>query len=131
LTAAEVNRVFHELIGATALGVEAAGVAVIVASIVRMAVTRGTIRYLFRLDAPDAYRSYKEQFGKGLLMGMDLLVAGDLIKSVALDLTTSAITALAILVLIRTLLSWSIQVEIDGCWPWKRAKQRSTGRDSR
>lgn len=66
------------------------------------------------------YTSYKVQLGRGLLLGLEMLVAGDIIRTVALELTLSNVTVLGILVLIRTFLSWSITVEIEHRWPWQQ-----------
>jgi len=95
-------------------------VAVIVAGVLVVAITRGTVRYVFHLDTPCAYESCKHQLGKPLLLGLDLLVAGDVVKTVALEPTLNNVAALGLLVFIRTFLSWSLVVEIEGRWPWRR-----------
>jgi uncharacterized membrane protein len=68
-----------------ALAIEMLGALVIVAGVLRVAVTRGTIRFLFRLDKLDAYESYKHQMGMSLLLGLEFLVAGDVVRTVALE----------------------------------------------
>ncbi len=102
-----------------ALGIEVLAVVVIVAAVVILAVTRGTVRYLFHLDEAGAYESYKHQLSKGILLGLDLLVAADLVRTVALEPMLHNVTVLGLLVLIRTFLSWSLVVELEGCWPWQ------------
>ena len=84
----------------------------------RVAITRGTIRYLFKLDEPGAYDSYK-QIGRTLLLGLEFLVAGDVVRTVALEPTLNSVAVLGLLVLVRTFLSWTLAVEIKGHWPWQ------------
>jgi uncharacterized membrane protein len=68
-----------------------------------------------------AYRTMREAFGGAILLGLEILVAGDLIRTVAVSPTLENALTLGIIVLIRTLLSFSIQVEIEGVVPWRRA----------
>lgn len=65
------------------------------------------------------YTAYKLQLGRGLLLGLEMLVAGDVVRTVALEPTLTNVAVLGILVLIRTFLSWSITVEIEHRWPWQ------------
>jgi uncharacterized membrane protein len=101
------------------LVIEALGAGIIVAGVVKVAITRGTIRYLFKLGQPGAYESYKHQLGKTLLLGLELLVAADVVRTVALEPTLTNVAVLGLLVVIRTFLSWSLTVEIEGRWPWQ------------
>jgi uncharacterized membrane protein len=109
----------HHLIEWAALGIELLAVAVIVAAVVLIAVTRGTVRYLFKLDKEGAYESYKHQLAKPLLLGLELLVAADVVRTVALEPTLNNVAVLGLLVVVRTFLSWSMVVEIEGRWPWQ------------
>src|SRR5262249_44621996 len=102
-----------------ALGIEILGATVIVAGVIRVVIMRGTVRYLFQLDKPGAYESYKHQMGRSLLLGLEFLVAGDVVRTVALEPTLMNVAVLGLLVLIRTFLSWSLAVEIEGRWPWQ------------
>jgi len=102
-----------------ALAIEILGAVVIVAGVLRVAITRGTIRFLFKLDEPGAFGSYKTQMGRSLLLGLEFLVAGDVVRTVALDPTLVNVSVLGLLVLVRTFLSWSLAVEIEGHWPWQ------------
>ena len=61
---------------------------------------------------------YKTQLGKALLLGLELLVAADIIQTVTLERTMQNVLMLAVLVLVRTFLSWSLIVEMEGHWPW-------------
>lgn len=70
-------------------------------------------------DVAAVYKSYRTTLGRSLLLGLELLVAADIVRTVALDTTVPNILGLAMLVVIRTFLSWSIVVEIEGRWPWQ------------
>lgn len=101
-----------------ALGIEILGAVIIVAGVLRVAITRGTVRFLMKLDEPGAYEGYKHQIGRSLLLGLEFLVAGDVVRTVALEPTLGNVGALGLLVLVRTFLSWTLAVEIEGRWPW-------------
>jgi uncharacterized membrane protein len=73
--------------------------------------------------AANAYRHLRTFLGRSLLLGLEFLVAGDIIKTVAIEPTFDSVIVLAIIVLVRTVLSLSIDVEIDGRWPWQAAQQ--------
>lgn len=64
-------------------------------------------------------QAIKHQIGRGLLLGLDLLIAADIIRTVTLEPTLENVTALGVLVIVRTLLAWSIVVELSGRWPWQ------------
>ena len=70
-----------------------------------------------------AYNHLRTFLGRSLLLGLEFLVAGDIIKTVAIEPTFDSVIVLAIIVLVRTVLSLSIDVEIDGRWPWEAARQ--------
>jgi uncharacterized membrane protein len=103
----------------SALAIEVLGALIIVAGVARVTITRGAVRFLFQLDKPGAYESYKHQMGRSLLLGLEFLVAGDVVRTVALDPTLTNVGVLGMLVLIRTFLGWSLTVEIEGRWPWQ------------
>jgi uncharacterized membrane protein len=67
-----------------------------------------------------AYRSMRTTFGGALLLGLEVLVAADLVRTVAVAPTLQNVLVLAIIVAIRTFLSFSLQVEIEGTLPWRR-----------
>jgi uncharacterized membrane protein len=121
MSGSEALSIIRSVIEWAALVIEILGALVIVAGVVRVAVLRGTIRYLFRLDQPGAYESYKHEMGRSLLLGLEFLVAGDVVRTVALEPTLPNVGVLGLLVLIRTFLTWSLAVEIDGRWPWQQA----------
>jgi uncharacterized membrane protein len=69
-----------------------------------------------------AYDSVRKLFGRSVLLGLEILVAADIIRTVAVDLTMQNLLVLGLLVLIRTFLSWSLEVELEGVWPWQRRR---------
>jgi uncharacterized membrane protein len=122
----EVVGVIRAVIEWSALTIEILGAAVIVAGVLRVALLRGTVRYLFQLDKPGAYESYKHQMGRSLLLGLEFLVAGDVVRTVALEPTLNNVAVLGLLVLIRTFLGWSLTVEIEGRWPWQARTEKQS-----
>ncbi|MBS0594065.1 MAG: DUF1622 domain-containing protein [Proteobacteria bacterium] len=105
------------------------GALIIVAGVLRVAITRGTVRFLIKLDDIAAYESYKHQIGRSLLLGLEFLVAGDVVRTVALEPTLMNVAVLGLLVVVRTFLGWSLTVEIEGRWPWQpRAGGEGRGR---
>jgi uncharacterized membrane protein len=70
----------------------------------------------------DAYERYKTQLGKGLLLGLEFLIAADVVRTVVLEPSLQNVMILGLLVVIRKFLSWSLVVEIEGAWPWRRTK---------
>ena len=67
------------------------------------------------------YRRFREEFGRTILLGLELLVAGDIVRTVAAQPSLISVAVLAIIVLIRTFLSFSLETEIEGVFPWRRA----------
>jgi uncharacterized membrane protein len=110
----------RELIELVAKGIEALAVFIIVGGIIY-----GIGRYFIhtRQRVGEAYKRFKDRIGKSLLLGLEFLVAADIIRTVALSPTAENVVILGVLVLIRTFLSWSLVVEIDGRWPWQVIKR--------
>ncbi len=81
------------------------------------------------------YNTARAGFGHPLLLGLEVLVAADIIETVTVDRTLESVTTLGILVLIRVVLSFALDIEIDGFYPWRRAlfegqlEPRSTSQD--
>jgi len=69
----------------------------------------------------DRVACFRLDLGRGILLGLEFLVAADIINTVAIEPTLNSVAVLAGIVLIRTFLSWSLEVEIEGRWPWQRA----------
>lgn len=69
------------------------------------------------------YRYYRQDLGRAILLGLEFLIAGDIIRTVAVDLTLESVAILAGIVLIRTFLSLALHVEVEGCWPWQLKRE--------
>jgi uncharacterized membrane protein len=107
--------------------IEVVGVVVIAAGVV---IGVGLFAWDLLRQAPirDAYTRLRTFMGRSLLLGLEFLVAGDIIKTVAIEPTRESVVVLAVIVLVRTVLSLSIDVEIDGRWPWRAAEQEAMAR---
>jgi len=81
-----------------------------------------------------AYREYRQHLGRAILLGLEFLVAGDIINTVAVDPTFRSVGVLAGIVAIRTFLSFSLQLEMTGAWPWQQrsvaAADKTEGRSA-
>lgn len=110
-----------QLIEYAALAIEVLAVVIIVA-----AIFASMGHYLFRaIVEPENEQRYKElkvRLGRALLLGLEILVAADIVRTVALEATLESVAVLGLLVLIRTFLSWALVVEIEGRWPWQPSR---------
>ncbi len=106
--------------------IDGAGVAVIVVGLV--AATWGFLRAQGRPPVtPPAYRIYRQQVGKAILLGLEFLVAADIIRTVAVTPTFEGVGVLAVVVAVRTFLSFTLDVELEGHWPWQQRSQGQAG----
>ena len=83
------------------------------------------VRYVTVPVAPggiDAYRRLRQDIGRAILLGLEVLVAADIIRTVAISPTFTSVGVLALIVLVRTFLSYSLELELTGQWPWQRPK---------
>jgi uncharacterized membrane protein len=71
-------------------------------------------------EREDAYRRYRQGIGRAILLGLEVLVAADIIRTVAVSPTFESVGVLAIIVVVRTFLSMTLQVELEGRFPWQR-----------
>lgn len=104
---------FDEVIDVAGKGVDVAGVATIVVGALAAAVltlSRGQ---------PDRYRAFRQRLGRAILLGLELLVAADIIRTVAVMPELADVAALAGIIFIRTFLSFSLELELSGRWPWQ------------
>lgn len=104
-----------ELVGK---GIDTAGVAVMVTGAL-LATGRAAASGASR--QPDVYRRFRQQLGRSILLGLELLVAADIIRTVAVTPSLGSVLVLALIVAIRTFLSFSLELEITGRWPWQNA----------
>ena len=108
-----------ELIGKVIDGI---GVAVVV-----LGLSIAAVRALLRpRDTPDLYRQVRQDIGRSILLGLEFLVAADIIRTVAVTPTLSGVLVLGIIVLIRTFLSMALEVELEGRWPWQPKSPATT-----
>jgi uncharacterized membrane protein len=109
----------HFWIGRGAFAIEALAVVLIIGCIALATADwlyRVAIRHEPRLEH---YERYRRRLARSLLLGLEILVAADIVRTVALQATLAAVAELGLLVVVRTFLSWSIVVEIEGRWPWQ------------
>ena len=112
----ELGHIFEKL----TLAVEAVAIAVII-----LGILIATGIYLFRLLRKqgwiESFESYRRGLGRMLILSLEFLVAADIMRSVLIEEPTfRSIGLLGLLVLIRTFLSWSLEMELDGRWPWQK-----------
>lgn len=110
---------FLEAVEAVGKAVDAIGVATLVIGILVATWTAATAP---RDSTTDRYRIYRQRLGKAILLGLELLVAADIIRTVAVRPTLETAGVLGIIVVIRTALSFSLEVELEGRWPWARTR---------
>lgn len=94
-------------------------------AVILLGVAIATIVFLARVwrDGFEAhYRDFRANLGRGILIGLELLIAADILKSVVIDPTLDSMLVLGGIVLIRTFLSISLDVEINGHWPWETTR---------
>ena len=103
-------------------GIELLGIAIIVIGLLF-----ALVNFAMRIRHDNAYATMRQQVGKAILLGLEILVAADIIMTVTTEPTLQNVAVLGIVVLIRTFLSWSLEVELDGKWPWQ-AERPSEGK---
>ena len=108
---------FQHIVGIIGVAVDGAGVLVVV-----LGALIATGRFLTqRPEEPGArYRVYRQDLGRAILLGLEFLIAGDIIRTVVVAPTLQNVLVLGLIVLIRTFLSLSLQLEIEGKLPWQR-----------
>lgn len=99
--------------------VEGIGLAVLVLGSI-FVLGRALIWYAIPAKRDGAYHYARRHLGRTILLGLEILIVSDIIKTVILEPTVGSVAVLGTIVLIRIVLSWSLAVEIDGVWPWKR-----------
>ena len=119
------DAVMLQIAGAVARWFEFGGIAaIVVGSLVALARAAQTLLGR-RVPDPDGrprefIAAFRRTLGRSILTGLELLVAADIIRTVAVEPTLQSVLVLGLIVLIRTFLSISLQVEIEGKWPWQR-----------
>jgi uncharacterized membrane protein len=107
---------YNDVIEKIGMSIDGAGVIVIV---VGAAIAFGIAFVRLAHREADIYRRFRQRLGQTILLGLELLVAGDIVRTVAAQPTLTSLAILGGIVLIRTFLSFSLEVEITGRWPWQ------------
>jgi len=118
---------FTETMDKMAEGFEVVGVVVLVIGLV-WSLALAVVVWRRSGNGRAGYRALRETFGGVLLLGLEILVAADLIRTVAVAPTLENVSVLGLIVLIRTFLSFSLEIEIEGVPPWRRAAASGAGR---
>lgn len=111
---------FEELLEKLGRGLEGVGVAIIVLGVVAALVIFAR-QAIGQVDRLEAYEVVRRRIGRSILLGLEVLVGADIIRTVATDPTFTSVGVLAFIVAVRTFLSFSLEVELNGRWPWQRA----------
>jgi len=119
--------VLNQVLQSIAVGLEVVGVAIIVlGAIIAIGLfLRAIIKEGF---LEEGFRRFRSDFGKAILLGLEFLVASDIVGTVAVGPTVQDLSVLGLLVFIRTFLSFALEVEITGRWPWKGYEIAGKGR---
>ena len=115
----------HLLVDQLAKPLELVGVVIILGGIVIASVL--FVRDGMRTDWQGAYGRYRSNLGRGILLGLELLVGADIISTITAPLTFTSVGLLAAIIVIRTFLSFALETEIEGRWPWRRADGNRAG----
>ncbi len=108
---------FFEVIETVGKTIDAVGVGVI--AIGALIAAAGSVSRL-RRHTGDVYRVFRQQLGRSILLGLEFLVAADIIRTVAVTPDPRSVAVLGGIVLIRTFLSFSLELEVTGYWPWQK-----------
>jgi uncharacterized membrane protein len=108
---------FTEVISVAGYAIETVGVLVIVAGSVVASIA--FLRTFRGLPEGVAYRTYRRQLGRSIILGLEFLIAGDIIRTVVAAGTLENLAALGLIILIRSFLSLTLHLEVEGRWPWQ------------
>ncbi len=121
-----MHSAFVEGIRHLILGIELVGVGVILAGFIVSTVY--WLRGLGRIDTHTAYLAYRRRSVRGLILGLEFLVAADIIRTIIIDYTLDSLLMLGLIVLIRSFLVFALHLEIEGRLPWKQAEAEEAER---
>ena len=114
---------FVDAISYTGYAIEGVGVLIIVIGSVAATVQFGRLWFRSRGEEP-LYHGFRRQMGRAMLVGLEFLVAGDIIRTVVVINSIADVASLGLIVLIRTVLVFTIHLEVEGHWPWQPAPGR-------
>lgn len=115
---------FDDAVELTGKVIDGVGVAIVVIGAL-VALTPYLFAVVRGRGTTDSYRRVRQSLGRAILLGLEFLVAADIIRTVAISPTLGSVAALGVIVLIRTFLSMALQVEIEGRWPWAGKPQHA------
>jgi uncharacterized membrane protein len=118
---------FKDVVDFISKVIDAAGVAVVVAGLL-LATCVFVLAQRDRAGRGTAYRVYRQQVGKAILLGLEFLVAADIIRTVAVSPSFRGVGVLAVVVAVRTFLSFTLDVELNGRWPWQERQEPHASR---
>lgn len=121
-----MQSLFTDSIQHLILGIELVGVGVILAGF--LVSTVEWLRGLGRVDTHTAYLAYRRRSVRGLILGLEFLVAADIIRTIIIDYTLDSLLMLGLIVLIRSFLVFALHLEIEGRLPWKQAEAEEAER---
>jgi uncharacterized membrane protein len=116
---AGAEAVFQQWIGRGADAIEAVAVVLIAGYILVATLNWLTGAFLRRQFTLENYNRFRGALGRAMLLGLEILIAADVVRTAALSPTLRNFEALGVLVMVRTFLSWSIVLELEGRWPWQ------------
>ncbi len=111
---------FTDTVETIGRAIDLAGVLVIAGGVIWITIV--TIPQARNRGGGEVYDGYRRGIGKAILLGLELLVAADIIRTVAVAPTLESVAVLGLIVLVRTFLSFSLEVELYGRWPWQRGR---------
>ena len=106
--------------------VEGVGVAILLLGGLGALIHSGVL-YLIPARRARAYQYFRKHLGRVILLGLEVLIVADIIRTVIVDQSAISVAVLATIVVVRILLSWSLDVEVDGVWPWKKHQALAAG----
>ena len=119
---------YEQFISDVVKGVEAVGAAIMVVGGL-LALGRYALSLLNPENPKDGYRRLRQQLGQAILLGLEVLIVGDIVRTIIVDTTLESVGVLGLIVVIRIILSFSLEVEIDGAWPWNLWRVEERGRE--
>lgn len=116
---------FQDAISIAGYSIEGIGVGVII-----VGVSVSSVRFLLAFSSQSegvAYREYRRQLGRAIILGLEFLIAGDIIRTVVVADTLSNVAVLGLIIVIRSFLSMTLHLEVEGRWPWQQPRQPDGG----
>jgi uncharacterized membrane protein len=117
---------YNEFISGAVKVAEAIGAAIMILG--GLAALVGYVVSMARSPRPsDAYRTLRMHLGRAILLGLEVLIVGDIVRTIIVEPTIESVVVLGMIVVIRIVLSFSLEVEVDGVWPWNRPRLEQPG----